>query len=244
MAAGAAPLRSRRPVNRVLELIGTAAGGAPRAEREQWLLRNVLYYPGLLSDLRLTTDALCRELNFARCWLDTGMEFGRPMRLGTPAALAASPGFSAVLDSLQRRVAVEVLRASANLYRNGDDWCNFHSDQLRRGVAADAVLLATFGHPRPLVMRPRQQPEAVGDWAPAFRFPCEDGDVVGYTAAANRLWSHGVPRAPADTPARISIQAHCRLLHPGADPPALRLQAHTHMSHTPPRGTASRAAAA
>ncbi|CAK0907960.1 unnamed protein product, partial [Prorocentrum cordatum] len=106
------------------------------------------YYPSLLgqSGDRAVFQRLMTELNFQDCWLNTGMKFDRTICLGSDELLARAPTYREIVTRLASHFRVRPIRSLTNLYRNGEDWCNLHSDQYKQGgYPIDLTIGCSFG---------------------------------------------------------------------------------------------------
>jgi alkylated DNA repair dioxygenase AlkB len=86
------------------------------------------------------------------------------------------------------------------LYRDGRDSVAWHGDRIGRGRSADTmVAIASFGSPRPLLLRP------VGG-GESLRFPLGHGDLVVMGGSCQRTWEHCIPKTARPVGPRVSVQ--------------------------------------
>ncbi|KAA8957902.1 alpha-ketoglutarate-dependent dioxygenase AlkB [Mycobacterium sp.] len=86
------------------------------------------------------------------------------------------------------------------LYRDGSDSVAWHGDTIGRGSTEDTmVAIVSLGATRTFALRPR------GGGA-SLRLPLAHGDLVVMGGSCQRTWEHSVPKTPACTGPRISIQ--------------------------------------
>jgi alkylated DNA repair dioxygenase AlkB len=86
------------------------------------------------------------------------------------------------------------------LYRDGRDSVAWHGDRLGRGRSGDTmVAIASFGSPRPLMLRP----VAGGR---SLRFPLGHGDLVVMGGSCQRTWEHCIPKTTKPVGPRVSVQ--------------------------------------
>jgi len=198
--SGLPPLASSpAPRNRFLDL-------APKGADMRKLAGHAFYYPSLLghTEDRTVFQRLMEELCFRPCWLDTGMKFNRTICLGSDELLASAPTYRAVIERLSEHFDVRVIRSLANLYRDGKDWCNLHSDQYHQGnYPIDITVGVTFGDTRKLVFVEKAES------GNQIEIPQRNGDVFAFSNEVNQTWRHMVPRAPKWIGPRISIIVWC-----------------------------------
>lgn len=86
------------------------------------------------------------------------------------------------------------------LYRDGRDSVAWHGDRLGRGRSSDTmVAIASFGSPRPLLLRPAGGGESL-------RFSLGHGDLVVMGGSCQRTWEHCIPKTARPVGPRVSVQ--------------------------------------
>jgi hypothetical protein len=166
------------------------------------------FHPSLLgspSD-RSVFEMLMQECDFQECWLNTGMKFSRNICLGTDDVLENSCVWRAIVQRLSDFFGVKVVRTLANLYRDGNDWCNLHSDQYNqvdRGYKIDLTIGCSFGDERKLIWVEKANERH------RIELPQRNGDCFAFSDHINNTWRHMVPRAGSGTGPRISIIVWC-----------------------------------
>ncbi|NEK84760.1 alpha-ketoglutarate-dependent dioxygenase AlkB [Blastococcus saxobsidens] len=107
-------------------------------------------------------------------------------------------------EALNRHYAPELgepfVSAGMCLYRDGRDSVAWHGDRIGRGRSTDTmVAIASFGSPRPLLLRP------VGG-GESLRFPLGHGDLVVMGGSCQRTWEHCIPKTTKPVGPRVSVQ--------------------------------------
>mmetsp|Transcript_70225 Transcript_70225/g.139057 ORF Transcript_70225/g.139057 Transcript_70225/m.139057 type:complete len:447 (+) Transcript_70225:43-1383(+) len=203
------------------------------------LENEAFYFPSLNgpSADREVFERLMDELNFRTCWLNTGMKFSRDICLGNDDVVMRSPTYHSIVMRIARFFGgVKVVRTLANLYRDGEDWCNLHSDQYHQGgYPIDLTVGASFGDPRRLILVEKR------DDRHRIEIPQRNGDVFAFSDQVNANWRHMVPREPAPCGPRISIIVWCtRQTSKGngevQDGPGFALGEFPHMLYDNPKG--------
>ena len=164
------------------------------------------YLPGLncSPEDRSVFDRLMLELDFKDCWLETGMKFSRQICIGDETTLAKSPTYRALVERVSKVFGVRVVRTLVNLYRDGTDWCNLHSDQYHQGgYPIDLTVGATFGDPRRLVWVEKSNTHH------KIELPQMNGDVFAFSDRINTTWRHMIPQEGPDCGPRISVIVWC-----------------------------------
>jgi alkylated DNA repair dioxygenase AlkB len=91
------------------------------------------------------------------------------------------------------------------LYRDGRDSVAWHGDTLGRSAHTDTmVAIVSFGSPRNLLLRPREQ--AGGPRRAGLRFPLGHGDLIVMGGSCQRTWEHAVPKTARPVGPRVSVQ--------------------------------------
>ena len=86
------------------------------------------------------------------------------------------------------------------LYRDGRDSVAWHGDRIGRSRTEDTmVAIASFGSPRPLMLRP------VGG-GESLRFTLGHGDLVVMGGSCQRTWEHCIPKTTKAVGPRVSVQ--------------------------------------
>jgi alkylated DNA repair dioxygenase AlkB len=86
------------------------------------------------------------------------------------------------------------------LYRDGRDSVAWHGDRIGRSRTEDTmVAIASFGSPRPLMLRP------VGG-GESLRFTLGHGDLVVMGGSCQRTWEHCIPKTTRAVGPRVSVQ--------------------------------------
>ena len=170
-------------------------------------LENEAYYlPGLncSPDDRSVFDRLMSELDFRDCWLDTGMKFSRQICIGNEETLSKAPTYRAIVERVSKVFGVRVVRTLVNLYRDGKDWCNLHSDQYHQGgYSIDLTVGATFGAPRRLIWVEKRNTRH------KIELPQLNGDVFAFSDQINTTWRHMIPEEGPECGPRISVIVWC-----------------------------------
>ena len=149
-------------------------------------------------------DRLMSELEFKDCWLETGMKFSRQICIGDERTLAKAPTYRAIVERISEVFGVRVVRTLANLYRDGSDWCNLHSDQYHQGgYPIDLTVGSTFGDPRRLVWVEKRNPRH------KIELPQNNGDVFAFSDRINTTWRHMIPQEGPHCGPRISVIVWC-----------------------------------
>jgi len=147
---------------------------------------------------------LMKELDFHTCWLNTGMQFSREICIGNDDIVARSPTYSAIVQRVASYFGVRVVRSLVNLYRDGEDWCNLHSDQYHQGgYPIDLTVGSSFGDTRRLVWVEKDNDRH------RIELPQRNGDVFAFSDYINRAWRHMVPREAPGCGPRISVIVWC-----------------------------------
>ena len=95
----------------------------------------------------------------------------------------------------------QFVTAGMCLYRDGRDSVAWHGDRIGRGRSQDTmVAIASFGSPRPLLLRPTDGS------APSLRFPLGHGDLVAMGGSCQRTWEHCIPKTAKPVGPRVSVQ--------------------------------------
>jgi alkylated DNA repair dioxygenase AlkB len=126
------------------------------------------------------------------------------------------PLLAEALERLNRHFEAELgehfATAGLCLYRDGRDSVAWHGDTLGRSRHQDTmVAILSFGSPRPLVLRPRTNPERAGSShhearASSRRFLLGHGDLIVMGGSCQRTWEHAVPKTNRPTGPRVSVQ--------------------------------------
>ncbi|CAL1153485.1 unnamed protein product [Cladocopium goreaui] len=170
------------------------------------LENDAFYLPGLncSPDDMSVFDRLMIELDFKDCWLETGMKFSRQICIGDEHTLATAPTYRALVERVSKVFGVRVVRTLVNLYRDGTDWCNLHSDQYHQGgYPIDLTVGATFGDPRRLVWVEKSNTRH------KIELPQLNGDVFAFSDKINSTWRHMIPQEGPDCGPRISVIVWC-----------------------------------
>eukprot|EP00435_Cladocopium_sp_Y103_P058496 s347_g20.t1 len=170
------------------------------------LENEAFYLPGLncSPDDKSVFDRLMIELDFKDCWLETGMKFSRQICIGDEHTLAKAPTYRALVERVSKVFGVRVVRTLVNLYRDGTDWCNLHSDQYHQGgYPIDLTVGATFGDPRRLVWVEKSNTRH------KIELPQLNGDVFAFSDKINSTWRHMIPQEGPDCGPRISVIVWC-----------------------------------
>lgn len=176
----------------------------PYADPEK-LIDEAFFLPSLNGrpEDRDVFDSLVEELDFKSCWLNTGMKFSRDICLGDMEVVQRSPTYLALVNRMAEFFDVRPVRTLVNLYKDGTDWCNFHSDQYKQGgYPIDLTVGASFGDERRLVWREKRNHGHV------IEIPQRNGDVFAFSDHINANWQHMVPREDMAGP-RISVIVWC-----------------------------------
>ena len=153
---------------------------------------------------RSVFDRLMSELDFKDCWLDTGMKFSRQICIGDEELLAKAPTYRAIVERVTEIFGVKAVRTLVNLYRDGTDWCNLHSDQYHQGgYPIDLTVGSTFGDPRRLIWVEKKNPRH------KIEMPQLNGDIFAFSDAINTTWRHMIPQEGPDCGPRISVIVWC-----------------------------------
>lgn len=187
------------------------------------------YLPGLncRSDDRSVFERLMSELNFQDCWLETGMKFSRQICIGNEETLAKSPTYRAIVERVSEVFGVRVVRTLVNLYRDGTDWCNLHSDQYHQGgYPIDLTVGSTFGDPRRLIWVEKANARH------KIELPQLNGDVFAFSDQINSSWRHMIPEEGPGCGPRISVIVWCDR---HGDVPLKSLGSFPHMLHHNPK---------
>eukprot|EP00933_Yihiella_yeosuensis_P053748 TRINITY_DN5203_c3_g1_i3.p1 TRINITY_DN5203_c3_g1~~TRINITY_DN5203_c3_g1_i3.p1 ORF type:complete len:594 (-),score=83.32 TRINITY_DN5203_c3_g1_i3:288-2069(-) len=193
------------------------------------------YIPSLIGqpEDRSVFDRLMEELDFRTCWLNTGMKFSREICLGDEELLAKSPTYRAIVERVSNFFGVRVVRTLVNLYRDGDDWCNLHSDQYQQGgYPIDLTVGATFGDPRRLIWVKKKNENH------QLELPQQNGDIFAFSDRINNRWRHMIPREGPQCGPRISVIVWCSRggYTPEVEEPS-RLGKFPHMLYYNPKGS-------
>jgi alkylated DNA repair dioxygenase AlkB len=124
------------------------------------------------------------------------------------AADAPDPVLLDVRRALRARYGVTFDAFSMNWYRDGRDSQAFHRDDDLRWLDDTLIALLVLGARRPFLVRPRANRyvhEAPGKGA-THEFTPGGGDLLVMGGRTQVGWEHSVPRAPAVTGGRISVQ--------------------------------------
>lgn len=160
------------------------------------------YIPGLICPAgdKSVFDRLMIELDFHKCWLNTGMPFTREICLGDEDILARAPTYKAIVERVSSFFGVKVVRTLVNLYRDGEDWCNLHSDQYDQGgYPIDLTIGSSFGDTRRLIWVEK------GNTEHKIELPQRNGDIFAFSDAVNSTWRHMIPREGPGCGPRISV---------------------------------------
>ena len=185
------------------------------------------YLPGLncRPEDRSVFERLMSELHFQDCWLETGMKFSRQICIGNEETLAKSPTYRAIVERVSEVFGVRVVRTLVNLYRDGTDWCNLHSDQYHQGgYPIDLTVGSTFGDPRRLIWVEKANTRH------KIELPQLNGDVFAFSDKINSSWRHMIPAEVSCGP-RISVIVWCDR---HGDVPLKSLGSFPHMLHQKP----------
>lgn len=164
------------------------------------------YLPGLncRPDDRSVFQRLMLELDFKDCWLETGMKFSRQICIGDAETLAKAPTYRSIVERVSKVFGVRVVRTLVNLYRDGRDWCNLHSDQYHQGgYPIDLTVGATFGDPRRLLWVEKRNTRH------KIELPQRNGDVFAFSDKINTTWRHMIPEEGPECGPRISVIVWC-----------------------------------
>lgn len=167
---------------------------------------HAFYLPGLNgpADDRAVFNRLMDELDFRSCWLNTGMKFSRDICLGDDEVLDRAPTYRAIVERVANHFGVKVVRTLVNLYRDGSDWCNLHSDQYHQGgYPIDLTVGSTFGDTRRLIWVEKDNEDH------KIEIPQRNGDVFAFSDRINSTWRHMVPREGPEVGPRISVIVWC-----------------------------------
>ena len=170
------------------------------------LENEAFYLPGLncSPEDKSVFDRLMIELDFKDCWLETGMKFSRQICIGDEHTLAKAPTYRALVERVSKVFGVRVVRTLVNLYRDGTDWCNLHSDQYHQGgYSIDLTVGATFGDPRRLVWVEKSNTRH------KIELPQRNGDVFAFSDKINSTWRHMIPQEGPECGPRISVIVWC-----------------------------------
>jgi alkylated DNA repair dioxygenase AlkB len=99
---------------------------------------------------------------------------------------------------LSERYDVELTSMGMNLYRDGRDSVAWHGDRIARQIERPIVALASLGHPRKFLLRPK------GGGA-SRPFELGRGDLLVTGGRCQRLWEHSVPKVSTAVGPRISL---------------------------------------
>lgn len=206
------PKSERGPMNAASQHFS----GLYKSERSQvevdpgWkavLMKGCTYLPnffGATTDLRVF-EALKAELvpNNLTSW-------SQHFKIENPDT---SETFNKIVAGLRDHFDVDVLQTRVNYYRDGQDFKPWHhdshaysgsvkdrgeSDGTERKTKEDFTMGVSFGASRQLDFK---HPET----GLVFSFPQNNGDVFAFDAEVNKLFMHGVPKAPSVTSDRISV---------------------------------------
>ena len=156
------------------------------------------------ADDRSVFNRLMSELDFKDCWLDTGMKFSRQICIGDEELLARAPTYRAIVERVTQIFGVRAVRTLVNLYRDGTDWCNLHSDQYHQGgYPIDLTVGSTFGAPRRLIWVEKKNPRH------KIEMPQLNGDVFAFSDMINTTWRHMIPQEGPECGPRISVIVWC-----------------------------------
>ncbi len=157
-------------------------------------------------------DALFTELSAAVPWrAERRQMYDRVLdvpRLVSFCDLTAEPAPHPAITRLRRRLndiyAGELgepfTTAGFCLYRDGSDSVAWHGDTIGRSSTYDTmVAIVSLGATRVLAMRPK-------GGGTSLRLPQHHGDLLVMGGSCQRTWEHAVPKTPAPTGPRISIQ--------------------------------------
>jgi len=133
------------------------------------------------------------------------MQFSRDICLGSDEILARSPTYRAIVDRVVAFFGVRPVRTLVNLYRDGEHWCNLHSDQYHQGgYAIDLTIGCSFGAEREVVFVEK------ANKSHEFTVPQRNGDIFAFSDNINNTWQHMIPRGPPGTGPRISVIVWCQ----------------------------------
>ncbi|CAE8700022.1 unnamed protein product, partial [Polarella glacialis] len=182
-------------------------------------------------------ERLMTELDFQSCWLNTGMKFSREICLGEDEVMAKSPTYRAIVERVSEFFGVTVVRTLVNLYRDGDDWCNLHSDQYHQGgYPIDLTIGASFGDPRRLIYAKKKNEKH------RIEIPQRNGDVFAFSDRINTTWRHMIPQEGPECGPRLSVIVWCSRKRqeetkPAADSQEPKLGRFPHMLYFNPKGS-------
>ena len=126
-----------------------------------------------------------------------------------------SSTFNQIVQKLAEHFNVDVHQTRFNYYKDGNDWKPFHHDShAYGGVTENFTMGVSFGTSRQLDFLHKVADDsclAGGRHGVVqekkFSFPQNNGDIFAFDSDVNKLFMHGVPKAPEVTGDRISIIA-------------------------------------
>ena len=112
-----------------------------------------------------------------------------------------SPTFNEIIRRLAEHFKVEVHQTRFNYYKDGNDWKPFHHDShAYGGIQENFTMGVSFGTSRQLDFLHEETKKK-------FSFPQNNGDIFAFDSDVNKMFMHGIPKAPEVTGDRISIIA-------------------------------------
>lgn len=112
-----------------------------------------------------------------------------------------SPTFNQIVQKLAEHFNVTIVQTRVNYYRDGKDFKPFHHDSHAYNgseqIREDFTMGVSFGTSRQLDFKHEKS-------GCVFSFPQNNGDVFAFDSNVNKLFLHGVPKAPTVEGDRIS----------------------------------------
>lgn len=135
---------------------------------------------------------------------DRVVDVPRLVRFYAAGEALPDPILAAARDALsayyQPELGEPFTTAGMCCYRDGRDSVAWHGDTIGRSSSTDTmVAIVSVGTPRALLLRPR-------GGGSSLRFVVGHGDLLVMGGSCQRTWEHAVPKAPATTGPRISVQ--------------------------------------
>lgn len=111
----------------------------------------------------------------------------------------SSRTFSEIVNKLSKHFNVTILQTRINYYKDGSDFKPFHHDShaYHDTIREDFTMGVSFGVSRKLDFKHEKSGRV-------FSFPQNNGDVFAFDSNVNKLFLHGVPKAPTVSGDRIS----------------------------------------